>query len=964
LSKINRHPVRRTAAGVLAGALTLTGAVAVATPAAAAPTFGLERIQGEGRYETSAAIARAFIAANTGAVTNVILASGESTNTPDALAASFLAGVQNAPVVLTQRSTTPGATRDVLATLRAQGATTLTIVGGTAAVSEEQATALTALGWTVRRIGGANRYETAANIATAGEAGGTNGAASNVGLLASGTSTIDALAGGPVAFKGRHPLFLTTRDGIPGATLRSMQANGVTSVFILGGEAVVGPRVVAQLAAANIRVESRLFGADRSATSVAIANAVIGGTFGFSASTFNVASGINGGVDALGGAALSGKQNRVLLVTNTATSAAPITAFATARQAQLTTVGTIFGGTTVVAAALETAIETAAGATGAGNNQRFTVTPNTASVVNVVAGTTDTDTSDDVVYTVTNAVVGAVHQIRLAPGANVQTSGTGNVTFTELGTGNTADFGTVAARITAVNGVPTGAGGQATATITPTTTTFTFRVEGASAEAVTPVIFFDANSNGSLDLDADNRPTATELFGIGGTTFFVPAAAVLGTNGGTQTFASFNADLNFVATNALTFRYDANDVFQFQGVNITEAQFEGLLGSGAQFTVNYNPTAGGVSTFNITTGATTAGVTTVSAAVRALGGDSVFNDVVVTYTRPSGNPAGTTYVLQRRASGDADASFATVTTATQAAGTGTGVFAFTDLNVPNGTYVYRVQATNNVTGIATAGTNTATVTVPGSAETDRPMVVSTRVVTNGGFATDVDAGDVFRIVLNEDVTVSGAAALRFEDSVGDDFQLTAGTNATFALNAAPVTIASGSDAGTYAANRVLTVTVTGNPTPINGTLAAALPATFPITILSAAGITDLAGNALNPAPGAVAAAATISGVTATAATAGTAGNAYSIQVVTGPTGAGNENRALAATFAGNVVTVTLGTNGAGATQAATRAAIATAVNALPEVNATVTTAGADVAGAVGSVTFTGGAASGSTTINP
>ena len=67
MSKINRHPVRRTAAGVLAGALALSGAVATALPANAAPGFALERIAGEGRYETSAAIARAFVAANTGA---------------------------------------------------------------------------------------------------------------------------------------------------------------------------------------------------------------------------------------------------------------------------------------------------------------------------------------------------------------------------------------------------------------------------------------------------------------------------------------------------------------------------------------------------------------------------------------------------------------------------------------------------------------------------------------------------------------------------------------------------------------------------------------------------------------------------------------------------------------------------------------------------------------------------------
>jgi hypothetical protein len=237
------------------------------------------------------------------------------------------------------------------------------------------------------------------------------------------------------------------------------------------------------------------------------------------------------------------------------------------------------------------------------------------------------------------------------------------------------------------------------------------------------------------------------------------------------------------------------------------------------------------------------------------------------------------------------------------------------------------------------------------------------VVTNSGFVTDVDAGDVFRVVLSEDAAISGTAPCASRTATATDYQLSAGTNATFALNTAEVTL-TGSDAGTFAANRVLTVTVTGTPTPINGTLAAALPATFPITINTAAGIVDLAGNVFDTGIAAVAASGTISGVRATAATAGTAGNALSIEVVTGATGAGQENRALAVTQAGNVITVTLGTNGTGATLAATRQAIATAVEALPSVNATVATAGPDVTGAVTAVNFTGGAAAGTATLNP
>ena len=363
MSKINRLPVRRTAAGVLAGALALSGAVAAGTPAFAATGFALERVQGNDRYETSAAIAAAF-----GPATSIILASGESGRTPDALAASFLAGVRNAPVLLTRRDTTPEPILSRLAALRAAGTTRITVVGGPVAVSDLQITALRAQGFTVDRVAGNNRYETAAEIAEEGETGEAQ-EASNVGIIASGVSTIDALAGGPLAFKGRHPIFLVTRDGIPGATLAAIRSTGVTSVFILGGEAVVGPRVVAQLAAAGITVRERLAGANRSETSVAIANRLIA-DFGFSANTFNLASGINEGIDALGGAALSGKENRVILITNTANSAAPVVAFATARAATLNAPGRIFGGIAAITTGLEEQIETAAVGTNAGATAR------------------------------------------------------------------------------------------------------------------------------------------------------------------------------------------------------------------------------------------------------------------------------------------------------------------------------------------------------------------------------------------------------------------------------------------------------------------------------------------------------------------------------------------------------------------------------------------------------------------
>ncbi len=319
--------------------------------AAAVSGFHLANLSGNDRYETSAAIAATF-----GAARGVILASGEPGRTPDALAASVLAGVRDVPVLLTARGTTPAPVLAELRRRQAQGASVITIVGGDVAVSKVQEEALKGLGFTVDRLEGRNRFETARKIV---EAAGP--AASTTGLIASGTSTIDALAGGPLAFRGKHPILLVTRNGIPSATLEAIAAAKVTRVYVLGGEAVVGPAVVAKLEERGIVVVDRLAGADRSGTSVAIGEEAVA-RFGFTAATFDLAPGSDEGVDALGGAALSGKLNRPLLVTNTPASAGPVLAYAKANRVALDELGFVFGGPAAVTDSLVTAVEDAAGA--------------------------------------------------------------------------------------------------------------------------------------------------------------------------------------------------------------------------------------------------------------------------------------------------------------------------------------------------------------------------------------------------------------------------------------------------------------------------------------------------------------------------------------------------------------------------------------------------------------------------
>ncbi len=96
-----------------------------------------------------------------------MLATGS--NFPDALAGNYLAGQLSAPILLTTSTITDPNYAKVTAALALllPGTTKrVYILGGTAAVGADVATDLTAKGYTVTRIGGATRYDTAQLVDT------------------------------------------------------------------------------------------------------------------------------------------------------------------------------------------------------------------------------------------------------------------------------------------------------------------------------------------------------------------------------------------------------------------------------------------------------------------------------------------------------------------------------------------------------------------------------------------------------------------------------------------------------------------------------------------------------------------------------------------------------------------------------------------------------------------------------
>lgn len=206
---------------VVAGGPASVSAAVFAQLQAIAPT---ERAGGADRFAASrTVVAGAFESASI-----AYLATG--LNFPDALTAGAAAARVNAPVILVNGADT-SIDAATLALLRKLGVTSVRIAGGPASVSPGIMSSLSNEGFAVQRIGGADRYEAAANINA-----GVFTSASRV-YLASGANFPDALAGSALAAFQGAPLYIAAPGCIPESVVKGMSRLGPSSVVLLGGPA-------------------------------------------------------------------------------------------------------------------------------------------------------------------------------------------------------------------------------------------------------------------------------------------------------------------------------------------------------------------------------------------------------------------------------------------------------------------------------------------------------------------------------------------------------------------------------------------------------------------------------------------------------------------------------------------------------------------------------------------------------
>lgn len=331
------------------------GVFSIATATAAIATENVEatRLAGVDRYETSRAIATGTFGNDT---TVAVVANGE--DFPDALAASYLAGAADAPVVLTERGRLTPAARTTLQEIGADG---VLVVGGTAAISDSVLTQLRNAGYEVDRVAGTNRYETARAISESvpdEQIGSLDAAVGRTALLASGERFADALSGGPLAYDSAFPLLLTPANVLSEHARGAIQALDIEQVVILGGTAAVSPQV--EVAVRNLGVDvRRVAGLERTATAAAIADLAVD-RLGYSTSHVNIARG-DDFADALSGSGNAGQEKALILLTQDPNQLGAATGAWLRKHAQTLTTIHVYGGTSAVSDSTVNAAEVAAG---------------------------------------------------------------------------------------------------------------------------------------------------------------------------------------------------------------------------------------------------------------------------------------------------------------------------------------------------------------------------------------------------------------------------------------------------------------------------------------------------------------------------------------------------------------------------------------------------------------------------
>ncbi len=270
------------------------------------------RLSGDDRIATGITISKNYYPI-TNSAKNVIIARKD--NFPDSLAGAPLASLADGPILFTDSTSLDSRVASEINRLLHGGKSAkIYILGGTVALNSTVENQLKALSsnWTIKRLAGTDRYDTARKIAD--ETNVLRGGKPNRIILTPGTDFPDALAAAVPASDealnpNRIPIILTKKDTLPQASLDYLAGNasGINSGYAVGGPAVLSDAVLLQVQSVVGSME-RLWGNDRYLTAQAVAE-----RFYSNPVSVSFASGLNF-PDAQAGGPHSGSRHSPLLL--------------------------------------------------------------------------------------------------------------------------------------------------------------------------------------------------------------------------------------------------------------------------------------------------------------------------------------------------------------------------------------------------------------------------------------------------------------------------------------------------------------------------------------------------------------------------------------------------------------------------------------------------------------------------
>jgi Leucine-rich repeat (LRR) protein/putative cell wall-binding protein len=218
-------------------------------------TEKLKALIGATRYSTAVKVSQTGWTASN----SVLLVNGNAI--VDGLTATPLASAKNAPILLTTTDFLPPETLEEMKRLKAKE---IVLIGGTGVISPKVENALKAQGFTVKRIGGSDRYATSLIIAKELD----KLVDVETAFVAYGRGEPDALSIAAQAGLRMQPIILTDKNAVPAATMSWLRTEGLSTAYFIGGTIVISPSIISEfqkITSQNL-ADNRISGMDRHET--------------------------------------------------------------------------------------------------------------------------------------------------------------------------------------------------------------------------------------------------------------------------------------------------------------------------------------------------------------------------------------------------------------------------------------------------------------------------------------------------------------------------------------------------------------------------------------------------------------------------------------------------------------------------------------------------------------------------